>query len=692
MSPVGDMNENGMYSPGIQFAASAAASQVSSVFGRRMNGVSGAEHAGNATGDKVLMAAMTARAPSELVNSTAGSSKPIMQPPKKRRAVGLDCDQESQLPVTPAAAGLTNGPSPSQISPPTTYAFDLSEWRNHRVLARHGLVYLPGTITSAGASGVVTVRFDASAGDVGGTTIDYDCCGKSTDVVSDCAPSAPAVCVGSRVCVRVDADSVEFHTGWVREKRTGPPIMFRVDVDSISARGPSSFSVYRAQLRLLQAPWFEDEEEAEVARITSNAVDAEAHHQAPLPSTPRSCGSTTPAGHRSQPGSGNSKDSATSWTPGRADQLRSTSALSLSDGSDPSTPRSSASSGLARRGHAVKGEVVVTAGIRKKFNGKQWRRLCSREACQKESQRGGLCSRHLSQKGRDSALSVTPDSTGPKTPDVRTDGVATASRRSDETEVANQLLVLQHGGRGADLTSPFTKSTPTQLLPQSLTSAFQFAGTSPTFAPISPHPHQLQPDKNHTWAVASEMLSSVFKNVAAAEDPTVKANTPDTSLFSRTLSNRTSSTLQTRSPEHRTHASGHMPDLKFAPLLNSQILMRRYGGDAGRDDKTPSSSLSSSSPRNRVSASSSAASQDLASLTATTLSSLIPSPRIPPQSAPPLRGGLPTSADKRETTVNPSTAGEFSVHLRLERSVFNARFLLSDLTLLTGRQEARPTC
>jgi len=46
-----------------------------------------------------------------------------------------------------------------------------------------------------------------------------------------------------------------------------------------------------------------------------------------------------------------------------------------------------------------KGEIVVAPnGIRKKFNGKQWRRLCSKEGCQKESQRKGFCSRHLTQR------------------------------------------------------------------------------------------------------------------------------------------------------------------------------------------------------------------------------------------------------------------------------------------------------
>ena len=47
-----------------------------------------------------------------------------------------------------------------------------------------------------------------------------------------------------------------------------------------------------------------------------------------------------------------------------------------------------------------KGDVVATpSGVRKKFNGKQWRRLCSKEGCSKESQRRGYCSRHLNLKG-----------------------------------------------------------------------------------------------------------------------------------------------------------------------------------------------------------------------------------------------------------------------------------------------------
>ena len=43
-----------------------------------------------------------------------------------------------------------------------------------------------------------------------------------------------------------------------------------------------------------------------------------------------------------------------------------------------------------------KGEIIITPeGIKKKFNGKQWRRLCGIYDCWKESQKYGLCSKHL---------------------------------------------------------------------------------------------------------------------------------------------------------------------------------------------------------------------------------------------------------------------------------------------------------
>ncbi|XP_002664857.4 protein capicua homolog isoform X2 [Danio rerio] len=74
----------------------------------------------------------------------------------------------------------------------------------------------------------------------------------------------------------------------------------------------------------------------------------------------------------------------------------------------PGSSASSASSSRSRTPLSAvqqkykKGDVVCTPnGIRKKFNGKQWRRLCSREGCMKESQRRGYCSRHLSMRTKE---------------------------------------------------------------------------------------------------------------------------------------------------------------------------------------------------------------------------------------------------------------------------------------------------
>lgn len=67
---------------------------------------------------------------------------------------------------------------------------------------------------------------------------------------------------------------------------------------------------------------------------------------------------------------------------------------------------------------AKKGEIIVTPeGVKKKFNGKQWRRLCGVEDCWKESQKCGLCSKHLNSpvppgmSGVKRSLSTALDST-----------------------------------------------------------------------------------------------------------------------------------------------------------------------------------------------------------------------------------------------------------------------------------------
>lgn len=76
----------------------------------------------------------------------------------------------------------------------------------------------------------------------------------------------------------------------------------------------------------------------------------------------------------------------------------------LTPRSHAATPRSQA----ATPHKFNKGDVVQSeTGVRKKFNGKQWRRLCSNPQCTKESQRRGYCSRHLNQRGGTAMRSST---------------------------------------------------------------------------------------------------------------------------------------------------------------------------------------------------------------------------------------------------------------------------------------------
>lgn len=112
--------------------------------------------------------------------------------------------------------------------------------------------------------------------------------------------------------------------------------------------------------------------------------------------------------------------------------------------------------------------VCTPTGIRKKFNGKQWRRLCSREGCSKESQRRGYCSRHLSMRtkemeaggglGRDRSGA---SSTGTLTPDLRLGGRTSSEIDWDETSHDSSEASSRGGDSRPRLILP-------SLLPQEL--------------------------------------------------------------------------------------------------------------------------------------------------------------------------------------------------------------------------------
>ncbi|KFB45274.1 AGAP003117-PA-like protein [Anopheles sinensis] len=168
--------------------------------------------------------------------------------------------------------------------------------------------------------------------------------------------------------------------------------------------------------------------------------------------------------------------------------------------SQPATPRSQA----ATPHRFKKGDVVSTpTGIRKKFNGKQWRRLCSNETCSKESQRRGYCSRHLSQKGnalRSSTSSVTNHFNSRSSSKTQLDEETSRDSETsphyrvarqfdqDETDAANMLVSLS-SSRSATPSNSFSSPTGHGSSPLATQSPVMIGNRQNLFLPIgSPAP------------------------------------------------------------------------------------------------------------------------------------------------------------------------------------------------------------
>ncbi|XP_035018449.2 protein capicua homolog isoform X2 [Hippoglossus stenolepis] len=205
-------------------------------------------------------------------------------------------------------------------------------------------------------------------------------------------------------------------------------------------------------------------------------------------------------------------------------------------GSSSTSSRSRTPLSLAQQKYK-KGDVVCTPnGIRKKFNGKQWRRLCSREGCMKESQRRGYCSRHLSMRtkemeaaggergGGSSSGTVTPsDLRGRASSEFEWDDTSresseTSSRGDsrprlvlpsilphelssrfdfDECEAATMLVSLGSSRSGTPSFSPISNQSPfSPALSPSPSPLFGFrpANFSPiTASPVLQHRRHRQP-------------------------------------------------------------------------------------------------------------------------------------------------------------------------------------------------------
>ncbi|KAL0275511.1 UNVERIFIED_CONTAM: hypothetical protein PYX00_003340 [Menopon gallinae] len=446
------------------------------------------------------------------LSQTLLRSKGVVMPPQSA-AMDYSCFksespfqrlQTDEKPEEMQHAKLDDVPQRKMVSVPRNDSINLTEWCGHRVLAKRDKVYLPGVIKRADNSGELWVKFDYYENDF---AVFSDVLGRGRyDIISDASPSVGQVSLGNRVCVRLVTNSSDSQTvfveGYVCSILTSP-VQFVV---KISSNPNEEHVVKRADLRLVQPPWSDELEGLGPPAMSPLNMNGRPYQQTSTPmqiqhvvptlqsndSGYYRSAATSPLQHITTPISLHSNSTALSNCSTEDlrrrqcddscesdDDLRREDILFASDpdgklsgsskrssmqsrGSTSSlieprstTPRSSATtprSQAATPHKYKKGDVVSTpSGIRKKFNGKQWRRLCSKDGCTKESQRRGYCSRHLSLKGN--SLRTAPTNFPRSKVMGSMDGEET-SRDSDtspnysrmitqdETEAANMLVSL----------------------------------------------------------------------------------------------------------------------------------------------------------------------------------------------------------------------------------------------------------
>ena len=221
--------------------------------------------------------------------------------------------------------------------------------------ARDGLFY-PAVVTNFNPSGEIKVTFD----DDDSVPYIFDLTSGSHDVISNIAPNRLTIQSHHTVLVRQSKDEDVYVKAVVLEIKDRPLKYFvRVEQSLLE------LWVTRNDIRAMHVPVIQYEVEDE--------IDDE------------------------------ETDSAVSETEidNEVDEVFTTSRASSPNMKRPSSSRSStphsrcSRSSRANTPHYKKGEIVLAQdGFRKKFNGKQWRRLCSVDNCDKESQKKGRCSRH----------------------------------------------------------------------------------------------------------------------------------------------------------------------------------------------------------------------------------------------------------------------------------------------------------
>ncbi|GJQ67993.1 hypothetical protein Trydic_g10649 [Trypoxylus dichotomus] len=446
--------------------------------------------------------------------------------PKKRKFIPTEIEESENNPVNTPVSVLSmpqvtdwRGNRIEEEIPKKQSAVDLSEWCGHRVLAKQGDWYYPGVILQARGSDII-VKLDGKREEPVELTdvLAVEC----YDVIGDAAPSVNQLTLGTRVCVRHDQS--KFVEGVVWYLHEGKQVRFNV---AVLGESPREITVNRADLRLLRPPWYEELEHVEESfPIHDVAVQQPPteflHVSSPTQlNTPVSvCTPQSNGRHYDDLGesddelrredimfpaeneklSGSSKRSSM--------QSRGSSSSSITPRSQPTTPRSQAATPHKYK----KGDIVVNPnGVRKKFNGKQWRRLCSKDPCKKESQRRGSKG-DGEETSRDSEIS-------PNCGDRR----ITSKFDQDERDAATMLVAM-----GSSRSTPAFSPNGHGSSPLSMQSPITIGSRQNVFMPITTPSHLT---KRNSPSLGSSYISNNYSHQPVIRPELVRPVQPNTSVI-----------------------------------------------------------------------------------------------------------------------------------------------------------------
>ncbi|XP_077985247.1 protein capicua homolog [Glandiceps talaboti] len=456
---------------------------------------------------------------------------------------------------------------------------DFKTYKGHKVLAKREGSFQPGIIKQHKKNKDLGILFN---GDRNLTYFSDVMMSRSIDIISDTIPSPGSVAVGTRVCAKISQDESMFCEGIVTDV-SSRPLSYHVALDNDknevgSGEEGESVWVPRQNLRLLRAPW-EAENAPQTQPVRQLKYEFEKKEEMLIDSDEsgnelmkkeyisfESGGSTATSPH---PMSGSSVKRGRSKERKPPTKRRETNSRSSTVSSERSS--STVSPATTPQPKYKKGDVVCAPnGIRKKFNGKQWRRLCSKDGCAKESQRRGYCSRHLSLQGKrlqdpggipgrrkglmkDQELEWEDTGTSQSDSSIRTDSrplIDTSKFDMDETEAANMLVSLGNSRSATPCFSPVPTVTPGPMSPRSLSQSpsphFSFTKGQSTFSPISMYPHtqqrQFVSTPTRRWSTSTpksgrsstEMISPNSQRYSSGTTPTFQTNLNFTSPISPT--------------------------------------------------------------------------------------------------------------------------------------------------------------